>query len=73
MQYHWVVMYDQETGTFEIDWDMTNGVLDGVVYDPAQAWSEHNWSDADESPETEKLYETLSIHLENSLDKHFTL
>ena len=68
MQYHWVVMYDQETGTFEIDWEMTSQVLDGVVFDPEAAFGE-GWSDADD----DEPYDTLSIHLENSLDKHFTL
>lgn len=67
MQYHWVVMYDQETGTFEIDWDMTYQVLDGVVFEPA----ENDWTmpyDHDDG-----IYDTLSIHLENNLDKHYTI
>ena len=73
MQYHWVVCYDQETGTFDIDWDMTYQALDGVIFDPASAWSDRAWSMPDESPETDKIYDTLSIHLDNALDKHYTL
>ena len=72
MQYHWVVMYDQETGTFEIDWDMTYGVLlddSGVAFDPAY----QQWVHFDSDDKMNQTYETLSIHLENSLDKHYTL
>lgn len=67
MQYHWVVMYDQETGTFDIDWDMTYQVLDGVVFEP----EENEWTMPYDHEDG--IYDTLSIHLENSLDKHFTL
>ena len=69
MQYHWVVCYDQETGSFDIDWDMTYQALDGIVYDP----SDNEWTMPDDWSGTDGIYDTLSIHLDNALDKHYTI
>ena len=72
MQYHWVVMYDDADGTFEIDWDTTLTVLhedSGLAFDP----DTQEWIHFDSDDEINQPYETLSIHLENDLDKHFTL
>ena len=67
MQYHWVVCYDQETGSFDIDWDMTYQALDGIIYDQ----DNNEWTMPFDYEDG--IYDTLTIHLENNLDKHYTL
>lgn len=67
MQYHWVVAYDFESDSFEIDWDLTYHGLDGVVYD-----NENNeWYALPEqiSNQTEIFYEHISTNLAKALDK----
>ena len=43
MQYHWIVVYDQDTHKFSIDWDSTQIILNedmGVVFDKeTQEWT----------------------------------
>lgn len=72
MQYHWVVMYDSEEGTFEIDWDTTMVMLHedrGLAFDG----DNQEWLHIETGTELSNTYDTLSIHLENTLDKHYTL
>ena len=66
MQYHWVVMYDHETGRFDIDWDMTYQALDGIIFDQ----DNNEWlMPYDLSDSSENYFDTLSIHLENAISK----
>lgn len=50
MQYHWVVCFDEETNSFEIEWDLTYHALDGIVYDTQAPFLE-GWSMPDEAQE----------------------
>lgn len=64
MQYHWVVMYDENTQTFDVDWDTTTAVLfeaDGVAYDPEVG----HWVLNDE--QMTMTYDELSTRLGNQL------
>lgn len=64
MQYHWVVMFDENTQMFEVDWDTTTAVLfeaDGVAYDTATG----HWVLNDEQMNTR--YKELSNQLGNQL------
>jgi hypothetical protein len=66
MQYHWVVYYDQETHKFEIDWDLTYHALDGVVYNPADAFRDYAWSMPTDDQEI--MFEEYSKILSEYLD-----
>jgi hypothetical protein len=67
MMYHWVVCYDEDTDGFEIDWDLTYHALDGVVYNPAEAFGGYAWTNVED--DQEELYENLSTNLSHALDK----
>lgn len=54
-QYHWVVMFDENTNKFSIDVDSTIAMIEDV-YGCINDQETGHWRTLDENPEEEKLY-----------------
>lgn len=63
MQYHWVVCFDEESNSFDIDWDLTYHALDGVMFDTEAPMMEAWFAVPDLSEQQEKTFESLSSDL----------
>ena len=58
-QIHYVVFYDNETGTFSIDMDTTNARFDGNVFDnDVNQWT---WIDGDDPQQREEAHASWAL------------
>lgn len=65
-QYHYVVMFDEQTGKWQVDVETTENIFDGqgMVFDV----NRQEWTTADVDPDGYEIYNKLEEELAEVLD-----